>query len=809
MKRRIQILIRTALLPFLLCPVFILPHAAANAEGETVPMAVETTEIQMPAAPAEAQQAGTETEQTEQTEQHGGVEITEVMAKNRTCLRSENGSFPDWVELHNENDAPVDLRGWSLSDRPDEKKLTFTDTVLEPGEYLAVLISETPEGTTGYGFSLTGGETVLLRDSSGSCVAELRCEGIEKDRSLVLREDGSLRNCDYPTPGRENTKAAYDMLQNEAVRSAPVLISEAVVSDPDDLYGQQGDWIELVNVSDEAVVLDGWSITDSLDEAGRTGFIRGILAPDDYLVIPCSELGFALNAEQDELYLTDDKGELADWMPLRNIPRGGSFGRMKGENGTFYFAEATPNAENRHGKRRVSETPRLLGRDGVFNDVKEVPVELESDGTVYYHIGVTHPTEESVVCRAGFTVTETSTVRAFAVEENALPSSCVTFCFILNQHHSLPVLCLTSDSREAFNTMYGSAIKNRTLPGNLSFYEEGGSFSVPCDIKMHGDTSLILRKKGMSVRFRGGSGNDELSYDLFGGGVTSFSNLNIRAGQDQNYFIIRNELCENLALAASEHIVGTRSRYCVLYVNNDYYGIYALAEKTNEQHYAGLQGVDRDSVQVLDYEAPRDSSLYRDVFEFCYKHDMKEEENYRHFCELMDVDSLIDWMFLEGYFANSDLTFGNLKFCRSTEGDTRWKFIFYDLDATLTDSSLIQMLFLTPQSRCYQVNQMVMKLWKNDEFKDRFLKRAAELLSGPLAEEKVISEIERLAAEVEPEVERDRKNTPQSYRSWENYIQILKNTFTEKEWNQKNIKAIARYLRLTEEEKELYFGGLE
>jgi hypothetical protein len=80
----------------------------------------------------------------------------------------------------------------------------------------------------------------------------------------------------------------------------------------------------------------------------------------------------------------------------------------------------------------------------------------------------------------------------------------------------------------------------------------------------------------------------------------------------------------------------------VLYVNNEYYGIYALSEKTNEQHYANLQGVDKDCVQVLDYEVPRNSSLYKDVFEYCYHHDMREAENYPHFCELMDVDSLIE-----------------------------------------------------------------------------------------------------------------------------------------------------------------------
>ena len=737
---------------------------------------------------------------------HSGIEISEVMAKNTACLCDEDGEFPDWVELHNCTGKDIDISGWALSDRGEKRKLVFDRRILASDEYIVVKLTDVPnDGFSGESFSVSEGETVYLVNSAGETECQLCCEEVQKNCSLIPTTDGKVRTCRYPTPGRENTKAAYDELQESTERSSPILINEVVVADADDLYGR-GDWFELKNVSGETVELKNWTVSDDSDNYRMVQLPNTVLNPGELAVFSCDDYGLALNSKHEELFLTDSEGKLADWMPLMSIPNGGSFGRMDGKNGTFYFAKATPEEENAYGKRRVSEAPVLLGRDGVFENVGEISVEFESDGTVYYHIGATLPTEESEIYRSGFTISKTSTIRAFAEEENALPSSCVTFHYIINRHHSLPVLCLTSDHREEFNTMYGSAIKNSTVMGNLAFYEDNGSFSMPCEIKMHGDTSLVFRKKGMSVRFRGPSGNDTLEYDLFQGGVTSFTNLNLRGGSDQNYFIIRNELCENLALAASDNIVGTRSRYCVLYMNNEYYGIYALSEKTNEQHYANLLGVDEDCVRVVDYEVPRNSSLYKDVFEFCYQHDMRKEENYQHFCELMDVESLIDWMFLEGYFANSDLTFGNLKFCRSTEGDTRWKFILYDLDATFVDTTLIQLLFLRPQTRCYQVNQMVMSLLKNKEFRASFLERAGELLNGPLSEERVLEEIERLAEEIDSEVERDRKNTPQTYRSWKSYIEVLKANFTEKHWNKKNVQAICKYLNVTAEEKELYFS---
>lgn len=74
------------------------------------------------------------------------------------------------------------------------------------------------------------------------------------------------------------------------------------------------------------------------------------------------------------------------------------------------------------------------------------------------------------------------------------------------------MLSLVSDSPPEFNAMYSNGIKDLELPGSLSLYEEDGGFTIPCGIKMHGETSLILPKKNMSVRFRGAywAGNAEL-----------------------------------------------------------------------------------------------------------------------------------------------------------------------------------------------------------------------------------------------------------------------------------------------------------
>jgi hypothetical protein len=42
--------------------------------------------------------------------------ITEFLATNSNVRADSDGSFSDWIELHNPDAAPVDLAGWFLTD---------------------------------------------------------------------------------------------------------------------------------------------------------------------------------------------------------------------------------------------------------------------------------------------------------------------------------------------------------------------------------------------------------------------------------------------------------------------------------------------------------------------------------------------------------------------------------------------------------------------------------------------------------------------------------------------------------------------
>ena len=750
------------------------------------------------------------------------IRISELMAKNRATLRDGDGAFPDWIELENISDSDVHLGGWRLADKADRQGWALPELLLPAGQRLLLYADgrDLPESLH-TDFALSAGERVYLYNSHGYLVDSAPCGSARQDTVMVRGASDDWEESLYPTPGQANDAQGYAAWQSGLQPTGDLVINEVVVSNRKDiLVDLTGgtDWVELRNISDRDVHLSDYCLSDDPKDYTLWRLPDAWLKPGELYLVVCDAdedviamnpicHRFSLDAQSETLYLAKIDGTLEDYAPLRDIPYGCSFGRMSGENGWFYFADSSPKLPNAGGRRRVSSAPAAAEPDGVFNGVDRVTVTLEGSGTIYYTTDGTLPYASGIRYTGPITLDKTGIVRAIAVEEDGIPSRPLTLSYILNENHSLPIVSLVSDEKISFYGMYGNGQKGVETPGSLSYYGEDGSFTLPCGIKMQGDTSLSLAKKNMSLRFRSSYGQARLDYDLFGGGVTGFSNLVLRAGQDYYSAIVRNELCQNLALASSDKLMAQRSRYCILYVDGTYSGIYALMEKANEQMYADQQGFTRDSVEQIDADSSDFTDLDTEVFQFCYQNDMSLDENYAHFCQLMDVDSLIDWFLLEGYCANGDLSYGNLRYVRSSEGDGKWRLVFYDLDATLQEAGLNYYNLLSPlQMKLKPISKVFAALMANEAFRDRFLSRAGELLNGPLSNESALAELHRLTEQIAPEVARDYARYDMKVKSWQAQVQKLERFLGEDDWRQHNIDTLCAIFKLDAQQRAYYFG---
>jgi hypothetical protein len=146
------------------------------------------------------------------------VQLSELVAANRSSFRDGRNEAPDWIELHNPNHEPVALTGYGLSDDPaDPMKWVFPAVSIPPHGYLVVCASGRNEpfdaaGILHASFQLAAeGESVVLTAPDGVTVAdELRQfppqgEDLAYGRTL----DGRWTFLD-PTPGGPNLATTYE-----------------------------------------------------------------------------------------------------------------------------------------------------------------------------------------------------------------------------------------------------------------------------------------------------------------------------------------------------------------------------------------------------------------------------------------------------------------------------------------------------------------------------------------------------------------------------------------------------------------------
>lgn len=137
--------------------------------------------------------------------------ISEFMAINSNNLVDGDGDYPDWIELYNNTDNPIDLNGWFISDKKDNlSKWQFPSITLPKAGYLIIFASEKDTiDNSGYlhtNFKLSGsGEYVALSEPDGTISSSYSplYPTQRQDISYGIYADQEVYFT-LPTPGAEN-----------------------------------------------------------------------------------------------------------------------------------------------------------------------------------------------------------------------------------------------------------------------------------------------------------------------------------------------------------------------------------------------------------------------------------------------------------------------------------------------------------------------------------------------------------------------------------------------------------------------------
>ena len=389
---------------------------------------------------------------------------------------------------------------------------------------------------------------------------------------------------------------------------------------------------------------------------------------------------------------------------------------------------------------------------------------------------------------------------SLVMEEGGAPSRALTLSFFIGEEHTLPVLSLVTDSPRRFSETYNGAVKYRECAANLSLLAPEGGFSIDCGVELKGRTSLFNPKKSLGVSFRGCYGAETLRYDIFGKGPAEFTELSIRAGQDYISTVFRNELMQELC-AELDTTVTQRSRYCVLYINGEYWGIYCLKDDITRQFYANLTGTAKEDVTMLPSPVAQNTAVYTEALGLWRDTSLTRREAYERFCEAMDMDGFIDWVLLEGYCANVDIK-SNLRYFRT--GDGPWQIAFYDLDWAFQTRSNCFFNLIGPEQNA-QIAPTIRWLFGIDDFKERLLPRYAEMTETTLSDEHVTEKIDEFRALLAPEIARERAHWGGSEEGWNEQVDALRANIAD-DYAAHTVRNLCDALGVGEEERMEYFG---
>ena len=685
------------------------------------------------------------------------------------------GKMQDVVEIVNRSDAAVSTQGWYLSDGEDPYAYPLPPMRLQSGQAMRLACNR---DTTGFAFSAE--ESVYLTGPKGLCAPPVAWTEAEQGKSLHLLYSGTEMSASWGevSLGYDNTQQGADAWLQESLPQG-LRISEVMSANYSylaDSNGKTYDWVELYNASNQALSLSGYALTDDPAYPDQYPLPDVTLAPGEYWVALLSSdrdissryhvLPMGLSSQGDALYLTREE-QIEDYALIPALPTDMAYGRGQGSAEFSYLNKPTPGKTNTSGAE-LSEMPTAVTEQGCYNGVEYVDVELSAPGPIYYTTDAQEPNANAILYTGPIRITKTTVIRAQCREPGKQPSQVLDLTYLLNEGDQLSVVTVVADPTEllGWGGIYYNFWVDMEIPATVSLFEaEGGGFTERCGLRMFGGYTRAYAKKSFACMFRDRYGAPSLQYPLFGeDSLQEFQAFVLRTGgQDSIKGRIRDELISSL-VAQYTDVPVQDYRPVTLYLNGQFWGVYFVREKVNEDFIAGHYNVPAEDV-VIQF-GNGDDPEYRSLIQYVKTHDLSVQEHYDYVAQRIDIDEFIDYHAAQMWTGNVDM--GNIKYFKLPDG--KWTWILYDTDLALTMAeynSVVEQLNPagTGASDLFSTD-LIVGLMKNPQFREKFLRRLAWQAETIWNTPQIMEKIAYLENMIRPDMERDIARWGESLDFW-------------------------------------------
>lgn len=603
---------------------------------------------------------------------------------------------------------------------------------------------------------------------------------------------------------------------------AQVVINEysaANFSTTMDNYGDTPDWIELYNAGGAAVNLSNYFLSDKITNPLKWQLPNININPGQRIIFWASNrntvvgtnyhTNFKITQSEgtDVISLADNMANILDLVNVDPCQRNHSYGRTSDGAATWgVFSTPTAGGANAGSFTNYATTPTMSMAPGNYGGPIAVALSSPDPGiTIRYTTNGSEPTAASAAYAGPIAVNATTVIRAKAFSSNptVLPSFIETNTYFISVNHTMPIVSICSGN---YNNLFSNVMPE--IYSHLEYFDATETFQFESygEVNPHGNDSWSFPQKGIDFITRDEEGYDnQMDYSIFDGtSRPSYQRIMFKAGASDNYPFawgpgchVRDGFVQSYAFKSGLHMDGRRLEHCVVYINGQYWGLYEIREKASDSDYTDYYyGQQEDEIDVLAYWGGMDvkygsTSDWNDLYNYITTNSMAVQANYNNAAARIDIMSVIDNYIYNTYVVNSDWINWNSMWWRGFGSPpVKWKYIMWDMDNTYnlgqnysgwpngtgfgTDPCDLDAMFQNAGPNMGHMD-IFSALMENDGFRNQFVIRYAELLSGPLTCPPILAHLDSIVNVLSPEMPGQIARWGGTMVEWNDNLNFLRN----------------------------------
>jgi hypothetical protein len=587
---------------------------------------------------------------------------------------------------------------------------------------------------------------------------------------------------------------------NVSIINSQILINEFLASNINGLIdiesGEFSDWIELYNSADTTFELTDCFLTDDPNNSMLWQFPTGTrINANSYLLVWLDDknygfhTNFKLDSDGEQIILFSSNLSIIDSVTFGKQRDDVSYGRsLNDKNVWLFYSENTPGKENKSlgiKKNKRSADPLFSHPDGFYQSSFNLDFSLEDSTEIYYTTDGSIPyLSLAIKYDSPIFVDSTTVIRAISVEKGLLPSEIITKTFFINDQSDLPVISITTDPKNLWDDKIGIyAVGTNGLsywnvkanywqdwerPINIAYYEANKvkGFELNAGLAVSGARRNMMQKS-LRIETNGKYGQKSIDYKIFDDKeIRTFSSLILRNGgyPDFQSTLLRDGFMHQL-VGQEMNLEYQSNKPSILYVNGNYWGIYNIREKQNEEYLKFNSGIDPEYVDIIENDTiviAGDYTHYQNLVDFINRNNLADNQNYELVKQSIDIDNFMNYQIAQIYFANVDWPGNNIKYWRPRTDDGKWRWILFDVDAGfgLWGNYDFNSILLATAENSKEWNNppwstfLLRNLLKNKDFEEEFIQKSAAYLSYTFRPEEVVSKINSAQEKIELEFQK-------------------------------------------------------